>query len=154
MSWKHTAQNWCCNYAPWRVKAKTVKGYEEAVCWPTGRFHARHMSIHMTLELETSQEIARRPRQNHWSFDNIASACCLPAWTPISRNYSSYTKDFAVCNGFSSPPWGQLFIHSFFFLCWRKWFSCQTHVLILHPNYKSNKRNLVRFFSHAIGLFL
>ena len=27
----HIAQDWCYNYAPWRVKAKTVKGYEEAV---------------------------------------------------------------------------------------------------------------------------
>ena len=27
----HIAQNWCYNYKPWRVKEKTLKGYEEAV---------------------------------------------------------------------------------------------------------------------------
>ena len=53
--------------------SKRLRG--SCLCWPVplrwSTFHARHMTnyVRMTLELETSKEIARRPRQSHWFCD-------------------------------------------------------------------------------------
>ena len=64
-------------------EAKAVKGYEEAVfvgpCLLVDQdFMRNNMTnyVRMTLELEKSKEMSRRPRQNHWFCDYISSACC------------------------------------------------------------------------------
>ena len=85
--------------------------------WPVplrwSRFHARHMTnyVRLTLELETSKEIARRPRQSHW-FCDLTFLPPVVHWHELwlVETISLTGQNFTVGNGLSTA------VHTFVFL--------------------------------------
>ena len=53
--------------------------------------------VRMTLELETSNEIARRPRQSHWYCEFTFLPPVFSGVILIGRNYFSYGTEFYSC---------------------------------------------------------
>ena len=90
---------------------------KDGLCWSVSlswsRFHARHMTnyVRMTLGLETSKEIARRPRQSHW-FCDFTFLPPVVHWHEfwLVETISLTGLNFTVGNGFSTA------VHTFVFL--------------------------------------
>ena len=95
--------------------SKRLRG--SCLCWPVplrwSWFHARHMTnyVRLTLELETSNEIARRPRQSHW-FCDFTFLPPVVHWHEfwLVETISLTGLNFTVGNGFSTA------IRTFLFL--------------------------------------
>ena len=89
---------------------KRLRG--SCLCWSVpvrwSRFYARHLTnyVRMTLELETSNEIPRRPRQSHW-FCDYTFLPRVVHWHELwlVETIPLKERNFALGNGFSLTPW-------------------------------------------------